>query len=466
MATPGGARNSDDQVVKSLYAKAEKIYPREVHGLFARMRVLGVLGLLGIYYIMPWVQWDGRQALLFDLPARKFHIFFITLWPQDFIYLAALLIIAGLLLFFVTALAGRVWCGYACPQTVWTEAFLWIERKVEGTRLQQQKLDAQPMNARKFRIKATKQFLWIAFAAWTGFTFVGYFTPILELGQRLVEFELGGWETFWVIFYGFATYGNAGFMREQVCKYMCPYARFQSAMFDKDTLIVSYIPNRGEPRGPRKRSADPKELQLGDCIDCTLCVQVCPTGIDIREGLQYECIACSACIDACDDVMGKMGYDKGLIKYTTEHEMKGGKTHLIRTRIIIYATILLGIMALFTWSILSRTPLGLDVIRDRNQLYRETSEGLIENVYILKVLNMDDVAHTYTLKVSGIEGLQLHMDMPEIRVVSGGVMELPVRLQVEEGDLNMRSTEISFELAADDDSALTVTEEARFLGPK
>ncbi len=466
MATSGGARNSDDQVEKSLYAKAEKIYPREVHGLFARMRVLGVLSLLGIYYIMPWIQWDGHQALLFDLPARKFHIFFITLWPQDFIYLAALLIVAGLLLFFVTALAGRVWCGYACPQTVWTEAFLWIERKVEGTRLQQQKLDAQPMNARKLRIKATKQFLWITFAAWTGFTFVGYFTPILELGSRLLEFRLGGWETFWVIFYGFATYGNAGYMREQVCKYMCPYARFQSAMFDKDTLIVSYIPNRGEPRGPRKRSADPKELQLGDCIDCTLCVQVCPTGIDIREGLQYECIACSACIDACDDVMGKMGYDKGLIKYTTEHEMKGGKTRLIRPRIVIYATVLLAIMALFAWSVMTRTPLGLDVIRDRNQLYRETSEGLIENVYILKILNMDNVAHTYTLKVSGIEGLRLHMDMPEIRVASGGVMELPVRLQVEEGDLDMRSTEISFELVADGNSALTVVEEARFLGPK
>ncbi|MDH5470989.1 MAG: cytochrome c oxidase accessory protein CcoG, partial [Gammaproteobacteria bacterium] len=420
----------------------------------------------GIYYIMPWIQWDGHQALLFDLPARKFHIFFITLWPQDFIYLAALLIIAGLLLFFVTALAGRVWCGYACPQTVWTEAFLWIERKVEGTRLQQQKLDAQPMNARKLRIKATKQFLWVTFAAWTGFTFVGYFTPILELGSRLLEFRLGGWETFWVIFYGFATYGNAGYMREQVCKYMCPYARFQSAMFDKDTLVVSYIPNRGEPRGPRKRSADPKELQLGDCIDCTLCVQVCPTGIDIREGLQYECIACSACIDACDDVMGKMGYDKGLIKYTTEHEMKGGKTRLIRPRIVIYAAVLLAIMALFAWSVMTRTPLGLDVIRDRNQLYRETNEGLIENVYILKILNMDNVAHTYTLKVSGIEGLRLHMDMPEIRVASGGVLELPVRLQVEEGDLDMRSTEISFELVADGNSALTVVEEARFLGPK
>ena len=273
MATPGTARKTDELVEQSLYAKAEKIYPREVHGLYARLRVLGVLGLLGIYYIMPWIRWDGHQALLFDLPARKFHIFFITLWPQDFIYLAALLIIAGLTLFFVTALWGRIWCGYACPQTVWTEAFLWIERKIEGTRMQQQKLDAQPMNARKFRIKATKQFLWLAFAAWTGFTFVGYFTPIVELGQRLLAFELGPWETFWVIFYGFATYGNAGFMREQVCKYMCPYARFQSAMFDKDTLVVSYVPARGEPRGARKRSVDPKEKGLGDCIDCTLCVQ-------------------------------------------------------------------------------------------------------------------------------------------------------------------------------------------------
>jgi cytochrome c oxidase accessory protein FixG len=465
MATPGAARKTDEQVEQSLYAKAEKIYPREVHGLYARLRVAGVLGLLGIYYLLPWIRWDGHQALLFDLPARQFHIFFITLWPQDFIYLAALLIIAGLTLFFVTALWGRIWCGYACPQTVWTEAFLWIERKVEGTRMQQQKLDAQPMNARKFRLKATKQFLWLAFAGWTGFTFVGYFTPIIELGQRLLAFDLGPWETFWIIFYGFATYGNAGFMREQVCKYMCPYARFQSAMFDKDTLIVSYLPQRGEPRGARKRSADPQALGLGDCIDCTLCVQVCPTGIDIRDGLQYECIACSACIDACDDVMDKMGYDSGLITYTTENAMQGGKTLVMRPRIVIYAVFLLVIMALFAWSLSNRTPLGLDVIRDRNQLYRETGEGLIENVYILKILNMDKVAHTYELRVSGIEGVRLHMDAPEIRVDSGGVLELPVSLRVEEGNLEARSTGVEFELAAKGDPALTATEEARFLGP-
>jgi cytochrome c oxidase accessory protein FixG len=463
---PAAAGKSDEQVEQTLYAKQEKIYPREVHGVFARMRALGVLGLLGIYYLTPWLRWDGHQAVLFDLPARKFHIFFITLWPQDFIYLAFLLIIAGLSLFFFTALAGRLWCGFACPQTVWTEAFLWIERKVEGDRMKQKKLDAAPMDARKFRIKTTKHFLWLAFAAWTGFTFVGYFTPIIELGQRLMIFSLGPWETFWVIFYGFATYGNAGWMREQVCLYMCPYARFQSAMFDRDTLIVSYLPDRGEPRGSRKRSADPQALGLGDCIDCTMCVQVCPTGIDIRDGLQYECITCSACIDACDDVMGKMGYDKGLIKYTTQNAIDGKPSHILRPRIVVYALILLTIFSLFVYSFSQRTSLGLDVIRDRNRLYRETSDGLIENVYILKILNMDDAAHEYELNARGIEGMQMRVDTDTIRVESGEVAELPVSLRVDESALEARSSEITFELMATDDPSLAVEEEARFLGPR
>ena len=463
---PARVSKSDEQVVQTLYAKQEKIYPREVHGVFARLRTLGVLGLLGIYYVTPWLRWDGHQAVLFDLPARKFHIFFVTLWPQDFIYLAFLLIIAGLSLFFFTALAGRLWCGYACPQTVWTEAFLWIERKVEGDRMRQKKLDAMPMDARKLRIKATKQFLWIALAGWTGFTFVGYFTPIIELGQRLMMFSLGPWETFWIIFYGFATYGNAGWMREQVCMYMCPYARFQSAMFDRDTLIISYLPERGEPRGSRKRSADPQTLGLGDCIDCTMCVQVCPTGIDIRDGLQYQCIACSACIDACDDVMDKMGYDKGLIKYTTQNAIEGKPSHILRPRIVIYALILLTIFSLFVYSFSQRTSLGLDVIRDRNRLYRETSEGLIENVYILKILNMDDAAHEYELSVRGIEGLKMRVDTDTIRVESGEVAELPVSLRADEADLEARSSSVTFELMATDDPALAVEEEARFLGPR
>jgi cytochrome c oxidase accessory protein FixG len=306
----------------------------------------------------------------------------------------------------------------------------------------------------------------LLFAAWTGFTFVGYFTPVTELGQRLFTLELGPWETFWILFYGFATYGNAGWMREQVCKYMCPYARFQSAMFDKDTLIISYIPERGEPRGSRKRSADYKAQGLGDCIDCTLCVQVCPTGIDIRNGLQYECIACSACIDACDDVMDKMGYEKGLIKYTTEHEMHGGKTHILRPRILIYAAILLTIMSVFAYSFGQRSPLGLDVIRDRNRLYRETDDGLIENVYILKILNMDHSDHEYVLSVAGIPGVELFSDADRIRVVSGEVMEFPVRLRADEADLPGRSSEVTFELVATDNPQLQAREEARFLGPQ
>ena len=462
-ATP---RQSDEQVTQSLYAKQEKIYPREVHGLYARLRTLGVLGLLGIYYITPWLQWDGHQAVLLDLPARKFHILWFTFWPQDFIYLAALLILAGLTLFFVTAIAGRIWCGYACPQTVWTEAFLWIERKVEGDRMKQKKLDAMPMNARKFRVKTTKHAIWLLFSLWTGFTFVGYFSPILELGRNVLTFNLGPWETFWIFFYGFATYGNAGWMREQVCKYMCPYARFQSAMFDKDTLIISYDELRGEPRGSRKRSTDRQAAGLGDCIDCTLCVQVCPTGIDIRNGLQYECIACSACIDACDDVMDKMNYPRGLIRYTTENALEGLKTHILRPRIVVYAIFLAVIMALFTYSISQRVSLGLDVIRDRNRLYRETDEGLIENVYILKVLNMDAVAHDYELRVSGIEGLQMFMDLPEIRVAGGDVLELPVRLRADEAELQERSSEVVFELVATDNPDLSATEYARFLGPR
>jgi len=374
---------------EEFYEKHKKVYPRKVTGWFASLRVTGVFFLLGGYYLVPWLRWDNHQAVLFDLPARKFYIFGLTFWPQDFFYLAALLIIAALSLFFFTALAGRLWCGYACPQTVWTEVFLWIERKVEGSRNQQIKLDKEEMTSRKFSTKALKHFLWLTLSAWTGFTFVGYFTPIIDLGQALFQFSLGPWETFWIIFYGFATYGNAGWMREQVCIYMCPYARFQSAMFDKDTLIISYDEQRGESRGARKKSEDPKEKGLGDCVDCTLCVQVCPTGIDIREGLQYQCIGCASCVDVCNDVMDKMGYEKGLVRYTTQNRIDGKTTNLFRPRIIIYASLLIIVSLTLVYSIATRIPLELDIIRDRNALYRETVDGLIENIYTLKLINMD-----------------------------------------------------------------------------
>ena len=328
-----------------LYESAAKIYPREVEGRFANLSKLATYVLLGLFYLVPWLMWDDRQAFLFDLPARKFYLLGLTLWPQDFIYLAWLLMILAYSLFFFTALGGRLWCGFACPQTVWTEAFIWMEQWTEGTRSQRMKLDKAPWSFNKFRRKFSKQFLWITFALWTGFTFVGYFQPIRDLGMDILALNVGGWTLFWGLFYGFATYGNAGYMREQVCKYMCPYARFQSAMFDKDTLIISYDEARGEPRGARKKTVDPKQAGLGDCIDCNMCVQVCPTGIDIRDGLQYECIACAACIDVCNDVMDKMNYPRGLVRYTSHNAMEEQQPmRVLRPRVLIYGALLLALL--------------------------------------------------------------------------------------------------------------------------
>ena len=447
------------------YAKHQKIYSREVHGLFASLRNSGVFVLLGLYYLLPWFRWDNHQAVLFDLPARKFYIFGLTFWPQDFIYLAALLIIAALALFFFTALAGRLWCGYACPQTVWTEVFIWMERWFEGDRNKQIKLDKAPWVADKIIRKTAKHSLWLIFSVWTGFTFVGYFTPILDLGQSFLSFSLGPWETFWVIFYGFATYGNAGWLREQVCIYMCPYARFQSAMFDKDTLIISYDEERGDPRGSRKRSADPNQLGLGECVDCTLCVQVCPTGIDIRDGLQYQCIGCAACIDACDNVMDKMGYARGLIKYTTQHAMEGVKTHLLRPRMVVYLIMLIVITSALAYKMATRTPLELDIIRDRNVLYRENKEGLIENTYILKVINMDNHDHSYLLTATGIENMKIVIDSQRIDVKAGTSISLPTRIQVDPVELKKPGYDIQFSLQAIDNKQLQVSEKGRFIGP-
>jgi len=450
---------------EELYAKHEKIYPRAVSGLFATWRVMGVLVLLGAYYFIPWLNWDNHQAVLFDLPDRKFFIFGLTFWPQDFFYLAVLLIIAALSLFFFTTLAGRLWCGYACPQTVWTEAFLWIERKIEGSRNKQMKLAKAPWSARKLRIVGTKHFIWIIFSLWTGFTFVGYFTPITELWASSLAITLGPWETFWVFFYGFATYGNAGWMREQVCIYMCPYARFQSAMFDKNTLVISYDDARGEPRGSRKKTDNREDKGLGECVDCTLCVQVCPTGIDIRQGLQYQCIGCAACVDVCNQVMEKMDYPKNLIRYTTENAIEGKPTKIIRPRIIFYSILLLATTSALIYAMLVRIPLELDIIRDRNALYRETNEGLIENVYTLKVINMDNQAHDYSLHVTGIEQLKLIQRQENIYVPSGQVISLPVRVQVDPINIKTAASDLTFTLQSKSNKELIVIEAGRFIGP-
>jgi len=447
-----------------LYESAAKIHPREIEGRFANLSKLATYVLLGMFYLGPWLLWDDRQAFLFDLPARKFYLLGLTLWPQDFIYLAWLLMILAYSLFFFTALGGRLWCGFACPQTVWTEAFIWMEQWTEGTRSQRMKLDKAPWSWNKLRRKGSKQFLWITFSLWTGFTFVGYFTPIRELAVEVVNLNVGGWTLFWGLFYGFATYGNAGYMREQVCKYMCPYARFQSVMFDKDTLIISYDEKRGEPRGGRKRSVDHKAEGLGDCIDCTLCVQVCPTGIDIRDGLQYECIACAACIDACDSVMDKMNYPRGLVRYTTEHALEGGKTRVLRPRMFVYATLLAILLTAMVTSLATRTPVILDVLRDRNTLYRELPGDLIENIYTVKLINQSNQARSFRLSVEGVPGLTLDGIDDEIEVAGGGVLSLPVRARAQR-DSAYGIMNITFAVTAVDDPSIVTEQDSRFLGP-
>ncbi|WP_287600582.1 cytochrome c oxidase accessory protein CcoG [Thiothrix sp.] len=445
------------------YKQHQKIYPRQTTGFFTNLRKFSVWGLLGLFYLLPWLKWNNQQLVLFDLPARKFHLFGMTFWPQDFFYLAVILILAALLLFFVTALAGRVWCGYACPQTVWSEVFIWIEQWVEGDRPQQIKLDNAPWNRVKIGKKAIKHVLWLFFSLWTGFTFVGFFVPVETLWFELSSGIIGGWMLFWILFYGLATYGNAGFLREQICLYMCPYARFQSAMFDKDTLIVSYDEARGEPRGSRKRGEE-KPGDKGDCVDCTLCVQVCPTGIDIRNGLQYECIGCAACIDACDNIMDKMGYSRGLVRYTTEHALQGGTTHILRGRTFIYAGLLLVITSALMYSVLQRVPLELDIIRDRNALFRDSGDGNIENIYTLKIMNMDEKEHLYTVSIAGIEGIQLQ-GVDNLHVGSGKVAEVPIKVIVNPDRMTERSQEVMFHIEAKDDPSVAQTQKARFLGP-
>lgn len=449
----------------TLYAKHQKVYPRRSHGLFSNLKNLSGFILLGIYYSFPWIPWEGRQAVLFDLPARKFYVFGLTFWPQDFIYLTFLLILAALALFFFTSLAGRLWCGFACPQTVWTDSFIWMERLVEGDRTKQMKLDKSPLSPRKFLLKTTKHTLWIVFSLFTGFTFLGYFSPIRELTGGILQFNLSEWETFWLLFYSFATYGNAGWLREQVCMYMCPYARFQSAMFDHNTMIIAYDENRGEPRGPRKKGQDYQAKGLGQCVNCTLCVQVCPTGIDIRDGLQYQCISCSACIDACDEIMDKMDYPRGLIRYTTENMLKGIPTHILRPRIFIYGGLLLAIFISIGIAVNNRMLVQLDVIRDRNTLFKETDAGWLENVYTLKLMNMDKKSHSYQVTVSGIDGLRLEQDQGKIEVDTGNVLALPVRLLADPSKLSSYSTEVKFKVTAQDDPKLTITTDSRFLGP-
>jgi cytochrome c oxidase accessory protein FixG len=443
---------SQDNYV-SLYEAQQKIYPRSITGYFNNWRWVMVWITQIVFYGVPWLQWGERQALLLDISTHRFYIGGLVLYPQDLIFLVVLLVIAALALFLFTAVAGRLWCGFSCPQSVYTAIFLWIEKKVEGDRMARMKLDDSKYGVKKITKKTTKHAIWIIFSMWTGFTFLGYFTPIRGLSDHIMQFALGPWETFWICFYGLATYGNAGFLREQVCKYMCPYARFQSAMFDKDTLIVTYDAERGEPRRGRSRKVEAKAQGLGDCIECSMCVQVCPVGIDIRDGLQLECISCGLCVDACDSIMDKMEYPRGLIKFSTPNGMSNHWTQheiirkILRPRVLIYTGVLLALCIGFAVTLGMRTPFKVDVIRDRGVMSRLVPGGNVENVYRLQITNATELPQTYRIGASGLKGLTVASDR-EFTVDAASSRMVAVNLQIEDGTIDSGTHPIQFEIQA------------------
>ena len=456
--------------IKPVFDPEAKVYPRSISGLFTRWRWIFVWLTQIVFYGLCWLPWNGRQAILLDIDKRKFYFFDLVLWPQDTIYLVLLMVLGALALFLFTAVAGRLWCGYTCPQTVYTEIFLWFEKVVEGERPQRIKLDAAPWSLRKLRIKSSKHAVWLIFSLWTGFTFVGYFTPIRDLASDFLSLSPGAWSSFWVGFYALATYGNAGFLREQMCRQICPYARFQFVMFDRDTLIIAYDATRGESRGARAKGVDHHAQGLGDCVDCGICVQVCPTGIDIRNGLQNECIGCAACIDACDQVMDKMAYPRGLIRYSTENAVdqrlapRDIARRAFRPRVIIYSAALCLLSAATAWSLATRIPLKVNVLKDHGTLSREADDGRIENIYALKIINTGDQTRTFRLGIAGFAGLRLENDQP-VTVSGGDIGRQTLVVSADPGSAKSGASPIRFRIEDVSDGSVAVTESSKFWMP-
>ena len=437
-----------------------RIYVRESKGHFQRMRRLGAWLLLVVFAVIPWIPYGERQAVLLDIGKQQFNIFGTTLYPQDLTLLALLFMIGAFGLFFLTTFLGRVWCGYLCPQTVWTFMYIWFEEKLEGSANKRRLQDSKRLTTNLMMRKTLKHLAWFAIALATGITFVGYFVPMKDLVISFVTFNGEFWPVFWVLFFAGCTYANAGWMRSIMCVHICPYARFQSAMFDKDTFIVGYDTNRGEQRGGRSKKVDHKSLGLGDCVDCNLCVQVCPTGIDIRDGLQYECINCGACIDACDHTMDRMGYEKGLISYTTEHRLAGKKTKVARPKLLGYGVVFALILGLFFTQIATVEPAGLTVLRDRNQLFRTNQAGEIENTYTLKIINKTQKTQEYQLSVQGLKNASWY-GKQSVSVDPGEVFSLPMSLGINADELESPIAKIEFQLSTGDN--FTLSAESRFI---
>ncbi len=413
-----GSRPSADDMPEfepPLYAARRKIYPQSVHGTFRRIKWAVLILTLGVYYFLPFVRWNRGpdapdQAVLIDFPGRRFYFFFIEIWPQEVYFFTGLLIIAALTLFLMNAVAGRVWCGYLCPQTVWTDLFLAIERLVEGDRREQMQAAAGPWTLQRVARKGTKHFLWLMVAWWTGGAWVLYFADAPTLVKDLATGHAPLIAYGWIAALTATTYTLAGHMREQVCTYMCPWPRIQAALTDEYALNVAYRFDRGEPRASVKKSENLRleGLPAGDCIDCRQCVNVCPTGIDIRNGAQLECIQCGLCIDACDNIMEKVGRPKRLIGYDSEINLERRRAGLppvhkiVRTRTVMYAAIIAAVGAIMLYALLTRHDFDVSVIHDRNPLYVRMADGAIRNGFTMRILNKRLEPRRFAVSVTGV----------------------------------------------------------------
>lgn len=440
---------------------SNRIYVRAAYGLFQKIRKFTGWGLILLFLTIPMIRWDEHQAVLFDVDKQQLHLFDMLLFPQDLTLLAWVFIIAAFALFFFTTYLGRVWCGYTCPQTVWTFIFIWFEERFEGTANKRKRLDQMPWSFNKIWRKTAKHTGWLVVSLLTALAFCSYFVPVETLYSDFFSGKSSMLVLIMVFIFTFSTYANAGWMRSIFCIHMCPYSRFQSAMFDKNTYSVGYDATRGESRGPRSRKLDRAETGLGDCIDCDLCVQVCPSGIDIRDGLQYECINCGACVDACDETMDKMGYPRGLISYTSEQMLEGKKTKLMRPKIIGYGLMLIVMLGLFIINVATLTKVEMEILRDRSALYRENVDGLIENTYTLKVLNKTIEDQTYNISFTGLKDATL-IGPNQITIHSGEIFTQPISIAVDPYDIKEKKITVTIKLTNLDEDAEVIQQTASF----
>ena len=419
--------------------KYDKIHVRVIDGYYQRIRVYLALLFYGAFFLLPWIEVDGRQSILFDFANQNFFILDAVFFPKDLLFLTWGLLLAAFLLFAVTNVLGRVWCGFACPQTLWTLAFVWVENKIEGSAAKRAKAERAGQLTQKQRLqRVAKHIVWVVMAMATGATIVSYFVPASVLYAGILQVDLSATVWFWLIVFSYLTYLNAGLLREKVCLHMCPYSRFQSVMYDADTISVAYDPRVGEPRGSLKNTPQNAKNTVdqvkvitpaqapaaGGCIDCSMCVQVCPTGIDIREGSQIDCINCGLCIDACDSVMASIGREPDLIKFTSQNQLAGGKSHLLRPRSIGYLVAVLASVMMLSLHFLMSSSYDASIVRERGRILPHTAQGHVTNAYLLKLQNKGEGEMTFVVDVAS-EGFTL-VSGRTIGVKSGEMTELPI----------------------------------------